>query len=54
LVLEELIFDPRHRRWPICYKLEGEGGEAIRNTRKLLEEQIQIALLSAMNSESGS
>jgi hypothetical protein len=48
---EELIFDLRHRRWPICYKLEGEGGEAIRNTRKLLEEQIQIALLSAMNSE---
>ena len=32
---EELIFDLRHRRWPICYKLEGEDGEAIRNTRKL-------------------
>jgi hypothetical protein len=48
---EELIFDLRHRRWPICYKLESEDGEAIRNTRKLLREQIQIALRSAMDSE---
>ena len=48
---EELIFDLRHRRWPICYKLEGEDGEVIRNIRKLLGEQIEIALRSAMGSE---
>jgi hypothetical protein len=48
---EELIFDLRHRRWPICYKLDGEDGETIRNTRKLLGEQIQMALCSAMTSE---
>jgi hypothetical protein len=48
---EELIFDLRHRRWPICYKLVGDEGEAIRSTKKLLGEQIQMALRSAMDSE---
>jgi hypothetical protein len=48
---EALMFDLQHRRWPICYKLEGEDSEAIRITKKVLGEQIEIALRSAMNSE---
>ena len=48
---EELLFDLRHRRWPICYKLQGEDGQEIRSTRKFLSEEFQIALRSAMNSE---
>jgi hypothetical protein len=45
---EELPFDLRHRRWPICYELAEEDHETIRKTRKHLGEQIEMALRSAM------
>lgn len=48
---EKQIFDLRHRRWPICYELQGEGDEAVRDAKSLLGEQIEFVLRSAMNSE---
>jgi hypothetical protein len=48
---EELIFDLRHHRWPICYELADSNYEAIRKTRRLLGEQFEIALRSAMEND---
>jgi hypothetical protein len=48
--VEEQIFDIRHRRWPICYRLEGENLEDIQKARHFLTAQFQNAIRMVMNS----
>lgn len=48
--MEEQIFDIRQRRWPICYRLEGENTEDIQKTEEFLSGQLQNAIRMVMNS----
>ena len=48
--VEEQIFDIRQRRWPICYRLEGENPEDIQKAREHLSGQLQNAIRMVMNS----
>jgi hypothetical protein len=49
--VEEQIFDLKQRRWPICYRLEGENFEDIQKARKYLSDELQNAIRMMMNSE---
>jgi hypothetical protein len=49
--VEEQIFDLKQRRWPICYRLEGENFEDIQKARKYLSDELQNAIRMVMNSE---
>jgi hypothetical protein len=48
--VEEQIFDIKQRRWPICYRLEGENPEDIQKAREYLSGQLQNAIRMVMNS----
>jgi hypothetical protein len=48
--VEEQIFDLKQRRWPICYRLEGESPEDIQKARKYLSDELQNAIRMVMNS----
>jgi hypothetical protein len=48
--VEEQIFDIKQRRWPICYTLQGENPEDIKNSREFLFDQLQNAIRMVMNS----
>jgi hypothetical protein len=48
--VEEQIFDIKQRRWPICYRLEGENPEEIQKAREYLSGQLQNAIRMVMNS----
>jgi hypothetical protein len=48
--VEEQIFDIKHRRWPICYMLEGVDPDGIARAREYLSSQLQNAILMVMNS----
>jgi hypothetical protein len=48
--VEEQIFDIRQRRWPICYRLEGEDIEDIRKVEEFLTGELQNAIRMVMNS----
>lgn len=48
--VEEQIFDIKQRRWPICYRLEGENAEDIQKARKYLSGQLQNAIRMVLNS----
>ncbi len=49
--VEEQIFDIKQRRWPICYRLEGENREDIQKARKYLSDELQNAIRMVMNCE---
>jgi hypothetical protein len=48
--VEEQIFDIKQRRWPICYRLEGENPEDIQKAKEYLSGQLQNAIRMVMNS----
>jgi len=48
--VEEQIFDIKQRRWPICYRLEGENQVDIQKAGNYLSRQLQNAIRMVMNS----
>ena len=51
---DDLIFDLRHRRWPLTFELEPLENESIKTQRDELSKNLELAIRAAMQAEHAS